>query len=176
MTDQAKERSAFCTRRGLFHFNRMPFGLSGAPATFCRLMQKVLQDQLWKICLFYLDDVIVYAKTHRELLERLYTVISVLGQAGLKVKPSKCTLFKTRISFLGHVVSEQWVDPQPEKNRSNKRLANTEMCARCTCILWTCVLLQKVCEKLCDYCARLLVYFHQISKQNLPPPWVGKFA
>jgi len=34
MTDQAKERSAFCTRRGLFHFNRMPFGLSGAPATF----------------------------------------------------------------------------------------------------------------------------------------------
>ena len=79
MTDQAKERPAFCTRRGLFHFNRMPFGLSGAPATFCRLMQKVLKDQLWKICLFYLDDVIVYAKTHRELLERLNTVISVLG-------------------------------------------------------------------------------------------------
>ena len=115
MTDQAKERSAFCTRRGLFHFNRMPFGLSGTPATFCRLMQKVLKDQLWKICLFYLDDVIVFAKTHRELLERLNTVISVLGQAGLKVKPSKCTLFKTRISFLGHVVSEQGVDPQPEK-------------------------------------------------------------
>ena len=68
MTDQAKERSAFCTRRGLFHFNRMTFGLSGAPATFCRLMQKVLKDQLWKTCLFYLDDVIVYAKTHRELL------------------------------------------------------------------------------------------------------------
>ena len=41
MTDQAKERAAFCTRRGLFHFNRMPFGLSGAPATFCRLMHKV---------------------------------------------------------------------------------------------------------------------------------------
>ena len=64
MTDQAKERSAFCTRRGLFHFNRMPFGLSGAPVTFCRRMQKVLKDQLCKICLFYLDDVIVYAKMH----------------------------------------------------------------------------------------------------------------
>jgi len=141
MTDKAKERSAFCTRRGLFHFNSMPFGLSGAPATFCKLTQKVLKDQLWKICLFYLDDVIVYAKTHRELLERLNTVISVLGQAGLKVKLSKCTLFKTCISFLGHAVSEQGVDPQPEKNRSNKRLANSEMCARCMCILWTCVLL-----------------------------------
>jgi len=84
----------FCTRRGLFHFNRMPFGLSGAPATFCRLMQKVLKDELWKICLFYLDDVIAYAKAHRELLERLNTVISVLGEAGLKVKPSKCSLLR----------------------------------------------------------------------------------
>jgi len=123
MTDQAKERSEFYSRRGLFHFNRMPFGLSGAPATFCRLMQKVLKDQL---CLFYLDDVNVYAKTHCELLERLNTVIS-----GLTVIPSKCTLFKTRISFLGYVVS----DLQPEKNRSYKRLANSEMCARCTSIL-----------------------------------------
>jgi len=68
MTDQAKERSAFCTRHGLFPFNRIPFGLSGAPDTFCRLMQKVLKDQLWKMCPFYLDDVIIYAKTQRELL------------------------------------------------------------------------------------------------------------
>jgi len=37
MTNRAKERSAFCTRRGLFYFTRMPFGLSGAPGSFCRL-------------------------------------------------------------------------------------------------------------------------------------------
>ena len=50
MTDRAKERSAFCTRRGLFHFTRMPFGLSGAPGSFCRLMSIVLRDLLWVIC------------------------------------------------------------------------------------------------------------------------------
>ena len=49
LTQRAKERSAFCTRRGLFHFNRMPFGLSGAPASFCRLMSIVLADLLWVI-------------------------------------------------------------------------------------------------------------------------------
>ena len=38
MTDRAKERSAFCTRRGLFQFTRMPFGLSNAPSSFCRFM------------------------------------------------------------------------------------------------------------------------------------------
>ena len=54
MTDRAKERSAFCTRRGLFQFCRMPFGLCGAPATFCRVMSHVLGDYIGVICLCYL--------------------------------------------------------------------------------------------------------------------------
>jgi len=115
MTQRAKERSAFCTRRGLFYFNRMPFGLSDSPASFCRLMQKVLRDHLWKICLFYLDDVIIFGKTLRELLERLNTLLTRLGQVGLKVKPPKCSLFKTEIAFLGHMVCKGSVAPQPEK-------------------------------------------------------------
>ena len=57
MTDRVKDRFAFCTRRGLFHFTRMPFGLSGAPGSFCRLMSIVLRDLLWVICLCYLDDI-----------------------------------------------------------------------------------------------------------------------
>ena len=115
MTDRAKDRSAFCTRRGLFHFVRMPFGLSGAPATFCRLMTNVLGDLLWKICLCYIDDVILYAKTQQELLDRLDTVLTRLRQYGLKVKPSKCVLFRTEISFLGHLVNANGVQPLPEK-------------------------------------------------------------
>jgi len=71
LTDRAKERSAFCTRRGLFQFRRMPFGLCGAPATFCPLMSIVLGDYIGVICLCYLEDVIVYAKSQRELLDRL---------------------------------------------------------------------------------------------------------
>ena len=63
MTERAKERSAFCTRRGLFQFTRMPFGLSGAPGSFCRLMEIVLSDLNYKICLCYLDDIVVFAKT-----------------------------------------------------------------------------------------------------------------
>jgi len=117
MTPRAQVRSAFCTRRGFYHFRRMPFGLSNAPATFCRLMHRVLRDHLWRICLCYLDDVIVYATSQRELLERLHTILSCLHRVGLKVKPSK-SLFKERISFLGHMVSAQGIDPQEEKIKS----------------------------------------------------------
>ena len=100
MTDRARERSAFCTRRGLYEFTRMPFGLANAPSTFCRLMHSVLHDLLYIICLCYLDDIIVYADTPEQLIERLDTIFARLRAHGLKAKASKCVLFKAPIDFL----------------------------------------------------------------------------
>ena len=62
-----------------------------------------------------LDDIIVYARTPEELLERLRTILNRLRDVGLKVKPSKCALFKKDIEFLGHVVSADGVNPIPDK-------------------------------------------------------------
>ena len=81
--DFSNQRSAFCTRRGLFQFTRMPFGLSGAPGSFCRLMSIVLRDLLWVVCLCYLDDIVVYARSPQELLERLRIVLDRLRDVGL---------------------------------------------------------------------------------------------
>jgi len=147
MTPRTQERSAFCTRRGLYHFKRMPFGLSNAPATFCRLMHRVLRDHLWRICLCYLDDVIVYATSQRELLERLHTILSCLNKVGLKVKPSKCSLFKERISFLGHMVSAEGIDPQEEKFgpfRTGRCQSASAMCAPFSALLRTTVNLSRI--------------------------------
>ena len=115
LTERAKERSAFCTRRGLFQFKRLPFGLAGAPSSFCRLMSIALRDLLWVICLCYLDDIIIFAKTPQELLHRLRQVLDRLREVGLKVKPSKCVLFQKEIKFLGHLVSEHGIEPVPDK-------------------------------------------------------------
>jgi len=115
MTDRAKERSAFCTRRGLFQFTRMPFGLSNAPSSFCRLMHIILKDLLYVQCLCYLDDIVVFANSPEQLLERLDAVFSRLQQYGLKAKPSKCVFFKSPIEFLGHLVSADGIEPQPAK-------------------------------------------------------------
>ena len=99
LTPRARERSAFCTRRGLFEFTRMPFGLSNAPSTFCRLMHIILFDYLYKICICYLDDIIVYADSPEQLIERLDAVFTRLREKGLKAKPSKCVLFNHQLSF-----------------------------------------------------------------------------
>jgi len=74
-----------------------------------------LRDLLWKICLCYLDDIVIYARTPEKLLERLRIVLDRLREVGLKVKPSKCELFKKEIKFLGHMVSANGIDPLPEK-------------------------------------------------------------
>ena len=90
------------TPDGLFQFKVMPFGLTNAPATFQRLMERVLKGLHWSTCLVYLDDIIIFSKTIDEHLERLAEVFSRLRDAGLKLKPAKCHLLKRCVHYLGH--------------------------------------------------------------------------
>jgi len=146
MTERAKERSAFRTRRGLFQFTRMPFGLAGASSSFCRLISIVLRDLLWKVCLYYLDDIIIFARTPEELLERLEVVLDRLREVGRKVKPSICALFKSQIHFLGHIISENGV------GQGHPRLAKAKVRTRCTSFLRFGFVLKKICEGLRYHC------------------------
>ena len=73
----------------------MSFGLSNAPASFCRLMQLVFKDMPHKCCFLYLDD-IVFASTPEELIERLDAVFTRLRAHGLKTKPFKCVAKSSR--------------------------------------------------------------------------------
>lgn len=92
----------------------MPFGLTNAPMTFQRLMETALSQLQWTSCLIYLDDVVIFGKTFEEHIDRLRKVLSRIRSAGLKLKPSKCHLLKDEVVFLGHVVSEKGVLPNPD--------------------------------------------------------------
>lgn len=81
--------AAFCSRKGLFEWNVMSFGLCNAPATFQRLMDRVLAGMQWETCLVYVDDIIILGRDVTEMLQRLAQVFDRLRQANLKLKPSK---------------------------------------------------------------------------------------
>ena len=66
-------------------------------------------------CIIYLDDIVVFSKTPEKHVERLRGVFTKLSEAGLKLKPSKCEFFKTRISYLGHIFSEKGIETGPMK-------------------------------------------------------------
>ena len=100
---------------GLFEFARMPFGLSNAGATFCRLMEMCLGDQQYLTLLLYLDDICIFAKDTEEMLDRITLVFDRLSQFNLKIKPKKSNFFQQSVLFLGHLLSSNGISPNPEK-------------------------------------------------------------
>uniref|UniRef100_A0A8C2JKG0 ribonuclease H n=1 Tax=Cyprinus carpio TaxID=7962 RepID=A0A8C2JKG0_CYPCA len=115
MDEHDREKTAFTTPFGLYEWDQMPFGLCNAPATFQRLMQRCLGNQLMDSTLVYLDDVIVYSPDFKSHLEHLEQVFRSLERYGLKLQPDKCQLFRKEVKFLGHVVSAAGISVDPEK-------------------------------------------------------------
>lgn len=115
MARESIEKTAFVTKYGLFEFLVMPFGLTNAPATFERLMERVLNGLQWTQCLVYIDDIIVFGTTFRETLEHLVNVFERLKDAKLTCKSKKCELFRRSVKFLGHVVSADGLKCDPDK-------------------------------------------------------------
>ena len=93
----------------------MPYGLMNCPSVFERLMERVLEGMQWKAAVVYLDDVLVFGGSFEEELARLKEVFTRLRNAGLKLNPKKCTLFKSEVPFLGHVVGREGVRTDPLK-------------------------------------------------------------
>jgi len=115
--DEDIDKTCFVTRKGIFGFKVLPFGLCNAPSSFQRLVDLALAGLTWEICLAYLDDLIIFASSFEEHLQRLQLVLDRLVEADLKLKPSKCSLFQKRVKFLGSIVSGEGIEPDPEKVR-----------------------------------------------------------
>lgn len=114
--DQLK--SAFTTKSGQYCFTRMPFGLSGAPATFQRAMAQVLREINWKKCVVFMDDILVFGRSIEEHNKNLNCVLHALHHNGLKLSPSKCNMLKQEVRFLGHIIDANGIRTDPMKTKS----------------------------------------------------------
>ena len=118
--DRDRPKTAFTTPFGLFEWTRMPFGLANAPPHFSRLMQYVMREHLFKIMLVYLDDLLVYSDDFEGHLDRLQLVFDRLKEVNLKLNPDKCAIPQISVVFLGHVLSSEGLQTDPEKIRAIK--------------------------------------------------------
>lgn len=110
-----KFKTAFVTPEGHYEFNRMPFGLANAPATFQRIMNQILGAVRYGEALVYLDDVIIPSISIDQGLARLETVLDIFSKTGLTLKLSKCFFFGKTVEYLGFEVSADGIRPGPRK-------------------------------------------------------------
>jgi hypothetical protein len=108
------EKTAFSTPYGHYQYKSMPFGLTNAPATFQRLMSSVFGDLLGKELLAYLDDLVIFSADFESHLASIDKVLALLEKAKLKCQPSKCQIFRSSLTYLGHTISPEGVSPRPE--------------------------------------------------------------
>ena len=91
LAPEAREKTVFATPDGLFHYKKLPFGLHGAPATFQRLMDRVLRPHV-KYAVAYIDDIVIHASERETHLNQVSTVVQALWEAGITANPKRCWL------------------------------------------------------------------------------------
>ncbi|KAL7824891.1 hypothetical protein SRHO_G00343510 [Serrasalmus rhombeus] len=118
MSEADKEKTAFICPLGFYQFERMPQGVSGAPATFQRIMEKTVGDMNLLEVLVYLDDLVVFGATLEQHEQRLLKVLNRLKEEGLKLSLDKCQFCQPSVSYVGHIVSQQGVSTDPKKTEA----------------------------------------------------------
>lgn len=108
-----KELTTFITPFGRYYYNRMPMGITSAPEVYHKIMTKTLDGMEGVLTL--LDDSVVYGRTEEEHDERLRKVLDRLSEKGIVLNKEKCEIGKTRIKFLGHVISDKGIEIDKDK-------------------------------------------------------------
>ena len=113
LDEESKQYVVVNTHKGLYRFNRLPFGVSSAPGIFQRAMESLLQDI--PSVVVYIDDILITGATEAEHLQTLSKVLERLESAGLTLKKEKCVFASTSVTYLGHTIDRDGIHPTPDK-------------------------------------------------------------
>lgn len=114
-------KTAFNVEHGHFEFLRMPMGLKNSPSTFQRVMDNVLKDLQNTICLVYLDDIVVFSTSLQEHIVNLEKVFKRLRESNFKIQMDKSEFLKLETAYLGHIISNDGIKPNPDKISAIKK-------------------------------------------------------
>ncbi|XP_074040987.1 tropomodulin isoform X2 [Leptinotarsa decemlineata] len=114
--------TGFSTFQGHYEYSKMPFGLVNAPSTFQRFMNMTLSGLTGQSCMVYLDDIIIFnAEGEEDHLAKIAQVFEKLREVNIKLKPKKCNFLLKKVKYLGHMITQEGVLPDPEKIEAIKK-------------------------------------------------------
>ena len=118
LKETSKTYTTISTHKGLFRYNRLPFGISSAPSIFQKTMENLLRG-IPHVSV-YIDDILLTGHSEEEHLQTLEAVLTRLEKAGMKLKKNKCSFFASSVEYLGHLISAEGLTPTEEKVKAVK--------------------------------------------------------
>ena len=113
LDEESKKYVTISTQKGLFQYNRLPFGVASAPGIFQRTMDSLMQGLPGVVC--YLDDILVTGKTNEEHRDNLEKVLQRLEEAGVRLKKEKCVFAVPEVIYLGYRIDAHGLHPVEDK-------------------------------------------------------------
>ena len=113
LEEESRKYVTINTHKGLYRYNRLPFGITSAPAIFQQTMEKILQG-LSGVTV-YIDDILVTGRNDEEHLVALEAVLQQLSEYGLRLKREKCSFMQASVEYLGYIVDKDGLHATPAK-------------------------------------------------------------
>ncbi|GJR61464.1 reverse transcriptase domain-containing protein [Tanacetum coccineum] len=115
MAKEDEEKTTFITNQGIFCYSKMPFGLKNAGATYQRLVNKALQNQIGRNLEVYVDDLLIKSRTEHEIIRDIEETFKTLREINMKLNPNKCAFGIEEGMFLGYKVNTKGIKVCPDK-------------------------------------------------------------
>jgi hypothetical protein len=167
MDPESKELTAFISQSGLYQFEVMPFGLCTAGATFQRYMDAILAGLKWKSLLVYLDDLVIFSESFDQHLKDLEEVFDRLRAANLTLNKNKCHFLRDEFQYLGHIVSEEGIRPDPKKVEAILKMRPPKNAKEMRSIMGSCSYFRKFIPHFAELSAPL----YKLTQINQPFKW-----
>ena len=113
LDDESKKFTTINTHKGLYQYNRLPFGISSAPGIFQRTLENLLKGIPYTVT--RLDDILIGGRDEDDHLHNVNTVLTRLNTAGLRLREDKCTFMALEVVYCGHIINKSGIQPVKEK-------------------------------------------------------------
>eukprot|EP00731_Ephydatia_muelleri_P028828 Em0020g472a len=116
--------TTFITPFGRYFFNKLPFGISSASELFQRRMSEILDGLDGVLC--QIDDILIFGNNQHQHDIRLMAALDRIEKAGVTLNPTKCVFSRRQIQFLGHIIDQKGVHPDPDKTSAIHKMPKPE--------------------------------------------------
>jgi hypothetical protein len=113
--EEDKEKTVFTTRWGTFMYDKMPFGLMNAGATFQSTMDISFVGEKYKFMVIYLDDITIFSKSDDKHIQHLEKIFQKCRRYGISFNPKKSHFSMLEGKLLSHIISVGGIKIDPER-------------------------------------------------------------